>query len=193
MTYSLPSAQVQHYRSRCPTGITGTQERRKGRLSKMLAPDREGTVSGRCFRSVLWMCGIYLRPLLQWAATFPLPPPMSRRSSRPPPAAPRHLQTPSRDHSGCLPDCPLMGCDCVRLWWNCHKSGNLCALLRKNAVIAAKSPCERNKICYLLCSCLFGRVFGSFILSAEGNPHFNRTCLLCVLIGPFHTVANVLL
>lgn len=118
---------------------------------------------------------------------YPLPCPADPRTCR------RPSHAPSRGTCGRLPECPLMACDCVRLWWNCHKSGNLCALLRKNAVIAAKSLCERNKICYLLCSCLFGSVFGAFILSAEGDSHLHRAGLLCVLIGPFHTVANVLL
>lgn len=81
------------------------------------------------------MCGIYLRPLLQGAATFPLPPPMSCRSSRPPPAAPRHHQTPSRRTCGRLPDCLLIGCDCVRLWWNCPDWLNLCATLQKSLVL----------------------------------------------------------
>ena len=134
------------------------------------------------------MCGIYLRPLLRGAATFPLPPPMI---CVPAPAATTFQASAGTTTAACLIALlrPAVVSFCggiaikakifVQSYKSLYKQG-------RNAAF------ERNIIFILLRSCLFGCVLGPFVLSAKGNSHFYRACLLCVLIGPFHTVADVL-
>ena len=56
-----------------------------------------------------------------------------------------------------------------------------------------KPSCERNKINIWLRSRLFSSPAPPRIIASEGNTHFYRSGLLRVLIGPFHSIADILL